>query len=95
MVDELSPRSRELLEKFSRRLDVTPFTVEGVPPQEEVDLIKDLWAALTDEEKKDICVKVGDEVFGDSIPPEKRPDVTPYAMRLTLKYLKLLNRKLG
>ncbi|MFH1402645.1 MAG: hypothetical protein ABIH11_00065 [Candidatus Altiarchaeota archaeon] len=92
----VSDRMGDLLDKFSRRLEVVGFTSEGIPSEEEVDLIKDIWSSLTEDERARICENVRREIsHSSSVMEFNRPDVTPYAMRLTFKYFKMVNSELS
>ncbi|MCX6694700.1 MAG: hypothetical protein NTU61_00170 [Candidatus Altiarchaeota archaeon] len=53
-----SVRTKELLAKFGRRLTSNPFSIEGIPSEEEVRLTNDIWKAITESEKKSICDKI-------------------------------------
>ncbi|MFH0861849.1 MAG: hypothetical protein V1875_02360 [Candidatus Altiarchaeota archaeon] len=77
-------------EMFERRIASLPFTDEGIPSQEEAQLTKDIWNALTKEERKAILEHTAEMVAEDHrTTRDKIPDQTPYAMRLTHKYLKM------
>ena len=87
-------QSLELLFQFGHRLDGTEFTAVGLPDQSEVVLIKDIWAALTDEEHAAILARINEDTqqwLSDS--PVELPDQTGYAMRLTFRYLKLIRNQ--
>jgi hypothetical protein len=80
-LDELSKRFQARLRKYS-------LTKAGIPPEEETKLTRDIWAALTDAEKKAILENTRLMVAEDMEVKEANvPDQTPYAMRLTHLYL--------
>jgi len=88
-----SARTKELLAKFGRRLTANPFSIEGIPSEEEVRLTNDIWKAITESEKKSIC----DKIKADYIKQygvKDLPDPTPYAMRLAYRYLEVMNKEL-
>lgn len=88
MLGELSERTQELLDKFGKRLHDTHMTLEGLPSEDEVVLIKDIWFELTGSERNKICDALLDDISqGDSELREKLPWPEAYAMRLTFKYL--------
>ncbi|MFH1054734.1 MAG: hypothetical protein V1744_01435 [Candidatus Altiarchaeota archaeon] len=83
-------RTAELVNKFRRRLDFTPFTMEGVPHADEVNLTNDLWSALTGEEKGKILDNTRNMVAEKlKRRPEDVPEQTPYAKRLLFRYLQM------
>ena len=87
-------RIENLVERFGPRLDVVEFTDTGLPHQEEVDLINEIWGSLRVEEQKDIVEKLAHERAVElDTPHEYVPDQTPYAMRLMFYYLKM--RRIG
>ncbi|MFC2154164.1 hypothetical protein ACFLRC_01615 [Candidatus Altiarchaeota archaeon] len=82
-------RVEELLDKFGRRLYVLPFTEASIPSREEVELTKEIWAELSDDERQEICLEVNKVTSsGDEKLLEQLPNPEPFAMRLTYKYLK-------
>jgi len=90
----ISARTRELLGRFDRRLSVTTFTMEGIPPSDEISLTKDIWDSLSESERNAICKRIIDELkekYGTKL---DMPCPTPYAMRLTHRYLDIMNREL-
>jgi hypothetical protein len=79
-LDELSKRFQAMLRKY-------PLTKAGIPPEEETKLTRDIWAALTDAEKKAVLEntrRMVAEELETQVPDV--PDQTPYAMRLTHLY---------
>lgn len=120
----LSKRVEELVDKFGSRLDEIEVTVEGLPSDEEVGLLKDIWNELEGGERASICDIINSdialEIFEGRLGGELKcgrwdeiselltaykdgtktretvlaeiknilPNPEPYAMRLTLKYLK-------
>ncbi len=88
MDTNVSSRTLELIDKFSARLDSMSFTSTGLPGKDEVLLINEVWNSLSIQEKKGICDNVRKDMSqGRSEIEGNLPDVTPYAMRITLKYL--------
>ena len=87
-------RLLELLVKFGPRVKRVPFTAEGLPGDEEVTLTKDIWSALTTEEKKKTLKNTAKVVAKErKVKPEQLPDQTPYSMRLTHRFLQLEAKK--
>ncbi|MBD3388775.1 MAG: hypothetical protein GF416_06875 [Candidatus Altiarchaeales archaeon] len=95
MTEDLKPifsdeRVDELLRRYGSRLRRIPFTVDGIPSDEEVKLTKDIWAALTDGERGHALDNISHMVSEEEgIPLEDLPDQTPYAMRLTHRFLRI------
>lgn len=81
-------RLLELLVKFGPRVKRVPFTAEGLPTDEEVTLTKDIWAALSPDEKKRVLGNTAKVVAKErGLKLDEVPDQTPYSMRLTHRYL--------
>lgn len=86
-----SPRVEELLTRFGERLHLQPFTETAVPSSEEVSLTRELWRALTDDERHTICDNLKTiKARGDDDYRTLLPDQRPLAMRVTHKYFKRL-----
>ena len=84
-------RAIEILKRFAPRLNETPFTVDGIPSEDEVRLTRDIWAFLSSTEKAKICDNIRGEFRDRYGNATELPDPTPYAMRLTHRYLDLVN----
>lgn len=77
-----------LLKKFGFRLRNTQFTTAGIPPQPEVSLVEEIWGSLTDAERTRIeYVTRSNVAKKDGLEPKDVPDQTPYAKRLTYRFL--------
>ena len=85
----VSKRILSLINKFGKRLDEMHVTIEGMPTEEEIGLIRDVWNELTYTEKEAIYDAINTDIArGDRAFKQKLPKPEPYAMRLTFKYLK-------
>jgi hypothetical protein len=83
-----------LLKKFGLRISRTPFTISGVPSQDERQLSQDIWSALPADERQRIVENTKLMVSDDmSVGPGGLPDQTPYAVRLTHRYLQFRQEK--
>lgn len=87
-------RVDKLLDRFHPRLKRVPFTIDGIPAQEEVNLTVDIWSALTARERETIITNTSNVVAQEEqISLDELPDQTPYAMRLTHRFLQMQSRK--
>jgi hypothetical protein len=83
-------RIEALLARFSPRLKVLPFTSSGIPTDEETSLTKDLWAALSESERKNLIENTARMVAENRGTPIKSlPDQEPYAMRLLHRSMRM------
>jgi len=91
-------RVAELVGRFSPRLKRVPFTIEGVPSEEEVALTKDIWKALDNGEKNAIveatqrCVIAERTSNGKGV--DDIPDERSHAIRLMHRFLQIKSREL-
>lgn len=90
----VSKRVLGLINKFGKRLDEIPMTVDGIPAEEEINVIRDIWNELTYSEKEAIYDAINTDIArGDKAFKQKLPKPEPYAMRLTFKYLKEMRER--
>jgi len=90
----ISKRVLGLVNKFGKRLDAIPITIEGMPTEEEINLIRDIWNELNYSEKEAIYDAINTDIArGDKAFKQKLPKPEPYAMRLTFKYLKEMRER--
>ena len=62
----------ELLRKYGPRIKRIPFTIDGIPTDEERNLTKDIWNSLDAETKKKILDKTRNVIASErKIKPEK------------------------
>jgi len=92
-METLTGRTKELLGRFGRQLSMSSFSVNGMPAEEEIRLTKEIWNSLTDSEKTRICDKIKAELMEKYGVKKHLPDPTPYAMRLTHRYLEVMQQK--
>ena len=91
---DFTERTTQLLTEFGERIDQTGFTAVGLPPEAETQLIKDVWEALTVDEQQAILERIRQDTQGWlSDTPVELPEPTPYAMRLTLRYLTIMRKR--
>jgi len=87
-VDE--SRLRELAEEFGEKTVLTEFTDQGLPHAQEADLIREIWSALKESEKKEVVERIRKARAEElNVNLEQTPDPTPYAMRLMFYAIKL------
>jgi hypothetical protein len=94
MVAVSAQREAELLGLFRPRIIANPFTVEGVPSEDERRLTRDLWAALTEGERRDTLRRITKSVAaGRGVKEADVPDQTPYAMRLAQRLMQFRSQE--
>ena len=86
--------TKSLLALFGPRLTVVPFTVDGFPSNEEVQLTNDLWSSVSDAQKKAMIERAAEVVAEkrhSSV--DKVPDETPYVKRLLHRFMQIRSRQ--
>ena len=80
--------SGALVKKLGFRLRNMSCTTVGNPQQPEVSLVEEIWEGLTDQERTRIEYLTRSNVAKkDGKEPMEIPDQTPYAKRLTYRFL--------
>lgn len=83
-----------LADRFGPRLRRVPFTMEGFPSRDEVELTHDLWHGLNEQGRTAVLKSVTDMVCRRRDKTSDRlPDQTAYAQRLLHRALQIKARK--
>ncbi len=87
-------RKMELMKSFGPRLKRVPFTVEGFPSTEEVQLTKDLWTTLNGDEQRRLLYAAAESVSkARNVAMREVPDQTPYVQRLLHRSMQITSRE--